>query len=248
MKKTLGIANFAMRPSLEKSMRSKFRRFPIAAIVAINGLVSMAALAEAPREPIQLQANSIKRYLFSTATFPEVQTELNKWGLVFADPMESPPAGQIMRIKGTGASGISSHYVVENVAGQFHVYNERRRPQHPVSPLPYVQQDVVFNTPDPQVSPVGTLTYPTGGGTFPGVVLIAGSGAHTRDAGMSLHKTLLVLADHLTRQGFAVLRYDKRGVGLTGGKPHPESTTYDNAVDVLAAVRFLKRQAHVNPA
>jgi uncharacterized protein len=62
---------------------------------------------------------------------------------------------------------------------------------------------------------------------------------------MSLHKTLAVLADHLTRQGFAVLRYDKRGVGLTGGKRHPDSTTDDYAADALAAVRFLQIQSNV---
>jgi pimeloyl-ACP methyl ester carboxylesterase len=76
-------------------------------------------------------------------------------------------------------------------------------------------------------------------------VLVAGTGAHTRDAGMSLHKTLLVLADRLTRRGFAVLRYDKRGVGLTGGEPHPGSTTDDYAADALAAVRFLKMQPNI---
>jgi pimeloyl-ACP methyl ester carboxylesterase len=65
---------------------------------------------------------------------------------------------------------------------------------------------------------------------------------------MSLHKTLAVLADHLTRQGFAVLRYDKRGVGLTGGKRHPDSTTDDYAADALAAVRFLRIQPNVQAA
>ncbi|MDZ4057243.1 MAG: alpha/beta hydrolase [Polynucleobacter sp.] len=128
------------------------------------------------------------------------------------------------------------------------MYAERKRPQHPVGPLPYVSQDVVFGTPDPAISPVGTLTYPDSGTSFPAVVLVAGTGPHTRDAGMSLHKTLAVLADHLTRQGFAVLRYDKRGVGLTGGALHPGPTTKDYAADALAAVRFLKIQPNIDPS
>jgi pimeloyl-ACP methyl ester carboxylesterase len=64
---------------------------------------------------------------------------------------------------------------------------------------------------------------------------------------MSLHKTLLVLSDHLTRQGFAVLRYDKRGVGLTGGALHPGSTTEEYAADALAAIRYLKLQPNIDP-
>jgi len=65
---------------------------------------------------------------------------------------------------------------------------------------------------------------------------------------VSLHKIFLVLADHLTRQGIAVLRYDKRGVGLSGGNPDPQSTSDDYASDVRAAVRFLKIQPQVDPA
>lgn len=230
-------------------MRSQFWRLLAVIAFATTGFtVSGSASATTPQETLQLQANAIKRYLFSVDTFDAVRAEFQNMKLVIAAPMEAPAAGQAMRVEGTGASGISSHYVVENVGDRFHVYNERRRPQHPVGPLPYVAQDVVFDTPNPQVSPVGTLTYPKGGGSFPGVVLIAGTGAHTRDAGMSLHKTLLVLADHLTRQGFAVLRYDKRGVGLTGGEAHPGSTTDDYAADVLAAVRFMKLQTNVAPS
>jgi pimeloyl-ACP methyl ester carboxylesterase len=149
------------------------------------------------------------------------------------------------RVTGRGRSGLETPYVIEHADGQFHIYAERRRPQHPAAPLPYVTQEVVFDTPNEDVSPVGTLSYPSTGGPFPGVVLLAGSGAHDRDGGMDLHKTLAVLADHLTRQGFAVLRYDKRGVGLTGGELHPASTTDDYAADALAAVRFLKIQPNI---
>ena len=126
---------------------------------------------------------------------------------------------------GTGPRGYPTPYAIDHVRGQFHVYRERRKPQNPIAPLPYVKQDVVFETPDPGVAPVGTLSYPKSRGAFPAVVLVAGTGPHDSDGGMSLRKTLLVLADHLTRKGFAVLRYDKRGVGLTGGQRHPGSTT-----------------------
>lgn len=168
-------------------------------------------------------------------------------GVLLTDALAAPAQGRTVWVTGTGPSGFPAPYRIDHVGGRFHVYAERRRPQHPVAPFPYVSQEVRFKTPDPGVAPVGTLTYPKSSGSFPAVVLVAGTGAHNRDAGMSLHKTLLVLADHLTRQGFAVLRYDKRGVGLTGGERHPGPTTDDYAADALAAVRFLKMQPNIDP-
>lgn len=196
---------------------------------------------------VKLSENSIKRYMFSTADLAGIKTEFDKLKVTITDKQKAPQAGFPTRMTGIGQSGYATPYVVEHTDGRFHVYAERRRPQHPTTPLPYVMQEVVFDTPNPEVSPVGTLSYPKSGGPFPGVVLVAGTGPHDRDAGISLHKTLAVLGDHLTRQGFAVLRYDKRGVGLTGGELHPGSTTDDYAADALAALRFLKMQAIVRP-
>jgi pimeloyl-ACP methyl ester carboxylesterase len=188
---------------------------------------------------------AIKRYMFSTQKVEDIKTEFSKLNVTVTEEWKTPVTGFPVRMKGRGRSGIDTTYLIEHADGRFHVYAERRRPQNPVAPLPYVTQDVVFNTPNPEVAPVGTLSYPSTGGPFPGVVLVAGTGPHDRDGGMSLHKTLAVLSDHLTRQGFAVLRYDKRGVGLTGGARHPNSTTDDYAADALAAVRFLKIQPNV---
>lgn len=207
-----------------------------------------STIPDAAHERAMVTENSIKRYMFSMEAFRTVEAEFGKRRIVFGNAPKAPSAGHTTRATGTGPSGFPTQFMIDHAAGKFHVYAERRRPQHPIGPVPYVSQDVVFDTLDPDVSPVGTLTYPKSGGPFPAVVLVAGSGAHDRNAGMSLHKTLLVLADHLTRQGFAVLRYDKRGVGLTGGQLHPLSTTDDYAADALAAVRFLKLQPNINPA
>ena len=211
--------------------------------------LAFAAIASpvAAQQRSQADPNSIKRYLFSTDTFEAVATEFDRMGVAFADAPQSPAPGRTTWTTGTGPSGFPAPYAIDHVRGRFHVYGERRRPQQPVAPLPYATQDVVFETPDPAVAPVGTLSYPASGGGFPAVVLVAGTGPHDRDGGMSLHKTLLVLADHLTRQGFAVLRYDKRGVGLTGGERHPGSTTDDYVADALAAVRFLQMQPNIDP-
>ncbi|MBZ2208393.1 alpha/beta hydrolase family protein [Massilia soli] len=207
-----------------------------------------AAPPAASAKPGQFSGNTIKRHLFSVDQFAGIQAEFDKRKLRVADAPRVPASGLPMRMTATGGSGIATPLLIEHANGRFHVYAERRRPQHPAAPLPYVSQDVVFDTGNPEVAPVGTLSYPSSAGPFPGVVLVAGSGPHDRDGGMSLHKTMAVLADHLTRQGFAVLRYDKRGVGLTGGNLHPGSTTDDYADDALAAVRFLQIQPQVRSA
>jgi len=97
----------------------------------------------------------------------------------------------------------------------------------------------------------GSLTLPNGKGPFPAVLLIAGSGALDRDEMVSYHKPFLVLADHLTRNGIAVLRVDKRGVGkTTGEKPmgdYSETTLMDLADDVLAGVEYLKSRTEIDP-
>jgi len=182
---------------------------------------------------------TIERFMFSADSFAGIEALFATMKVVFADAPAAPAERGTTRATGTGPSGFAAVYRIDRVDGHFHAYAERRRPQQPVGTLPYVAHDVVFDALQRGVSPVGTLTYPATGGPFPAIVLVAGSGAHTRDGGMSLQRTLAVLADHLSRQGYAVLRYDKRGVGLTGGAAHPGSTTDDYAADALAAVRFL---------
>ncbi|MCA9905300.1 MAG: alpha/beta fold hydrolase, partial [Anaerolineae bacterium] len=53
-------------------------------------------------------------------------------------------------------------------------------------------------------------------------------------------------ADHLTRNGIAVLRYDDRGVGQSGGD-YNASSIYDFAADGEAAIAYLKTRDDINP-
>jgi len=115
------------------------------------------------------------------------------------------------------------------------------RPQHPEPPYPYVTEDVTFVNEDAHITLAGTLTRPKGDGPHPAVVLVSGSGPQNRDSEVFNHKLFHVLADHLTRQGLAVLRYDERGVGDSEGT-FDGATMQDFAGDVAAAVRFLKEQ------
>jgi|SRR5215469_686304 len=60
------------------------------------------------------------------------------------------------------------------------------------------------------------------------------------------HRPFLVLADYLMRKGSAVLRYDKRGVGRSGGN-YAAATTSDFAFDAEAAFSYLRARPEVDP-
>jgi len=111
------------------------------------------------------------------------------------------------------------------------------RPQEPDEPYPYLAEEVVFANDEAGFELAGTLTIPAGDGPFPAVVLISGSGPQDRDEQLAGHRPFLVLADHLTRAGIAVLRYDDRGYGESGGSL--EGTSEDLATDAAAAFTYL---------
>ena len=115
-----------------------------------------------------------------------------------------------------------------------------QRPQEPKPPFPYDVEEVTFE--NGEVTLAGTLTLPTGDGPFPAAILVSGSGPQDRNEEIFEHKPFMVLADHLTRAGIAVLRYDDRGVGQSTGNFDP-ATSEDFMGDALAAVRFLEEDA-----
>ncbi|MFN0009837.1 MAG: alpha/beta hydrolase family protein [Planctomycetota bacterium] len=110
------------------------------------------------------------------------------------------------------------------------------RPQEPKPPFPYDAHEVEFDSAGGTLA--GTLTVPRGEGPFPCVVMVSGSGPQDRDEALMGHRPFLVIADHLTRHGIAVLRYDDRGVGKSTGS-FEKATSDDFAEDALAAVAFL---------
>lgn len=120
-----------------------------------------------------------------------------------------------------------------------------RRPQNPVSPIPYREEAITFSNSMAKVELAGTLTLPKGPGPFPAAILIAGSGPHDRDEALAGHRPFLIIADSLTRNGIAVLRYDKRGIGGSTGSVD-NSTTLDFAADVQAAISYLKSRKEID--
>ncbi|WP_289644395.1 alpha/beta hydrolase family protein [Maribacter aestuarii] len=129
--------------------------------------------------------------------------------------------------------------------GKLKLEAKNNRPQEPVKPYPYNEEEVVFENKEANVSLVGTLTIPKKSGKSPAVILISGSGPQDRDETFANHKLFWIIADHLTRQGIAVLRFDDRGVGKSTGN-FSNATTKDFSTDVVSAVKYLKSRADID--
>jgi pimeloyl-ACP methyl ester carboxylesterase len=118
------------------------------------------------------------------------------------------------------------------------------RPQEPQPPFPYDVEEVTFASGD--VTLAGTLTLPPGDGRAPALLLITGSGPQDRNEEIVGHKPFLVIADHLARAGYAVLRVDDRGVG--GSTGDDAAASYDDLLgDVLTGVALLRDHPRVDP-
>jgi pimeloyl-ACP methyl ester carboxylesterase len=75
--------------------------------------------------------------------------------------------------------------------------------------------------------------------------LISGSGRQNRDGEYSGHKPFLVIADYLSRNGIAVLRFDDRGTAASTGN-FGTATIYDFSKDAEAAVKYLQTRREID--
>jgi len=121
-----------------------------------------------------------------------------------------------------------------------------------ISEYPYHGVEVSYENKPAGITLSGTLTLPSTTTTespFPVAILIAGMGPVDRD-GTNYYgrKPSFVLADHLTKQGIAVLRSDKRGVGKSTGVFDQAVTCQDLADDVLAGIAYLKTRKEIDPS
>ncbi len=115
------------------------------------------------------------------------------------------------------------------------------RPQEPKPPFPYHIEEVSFRNDAARIRLAGTLTYPKRQAIKAKVIMVTGSGAQDRNEELFGHKPFWVIADHLTRRGYAVLRYDDRGVGESEGDFESSSLT-DLVSDADAGLDFLARR------
>jgi pimeloyl-ACP methyl ester carboxylesterase len=111
-----------------------------------------------------------------------------------------------------------------------------------------VEKDVTFQS--GAVTLAGTLTLPqNAAGPVPGVLLLAGSGPVDRNENAPGEKTdvLNTLAGALARAGIGSLRYDKRGIGKSGGTYGTESFE-DLVADAQAAFETLSTEPGIDPS
>jgi len=144
------------------------------------------------------------------------------------------------RIDGNSLAGT---FTQGNASGTFLLTRGVELTAAPTPPPPYREEEVRVSNGD--ITLAGTLTIPAGGGPFPAVVLITGSGPQDRDEDIFGFKVFRTIADHLTRQGVSVYRYDDRGVGSSTGSLNV-ATTADFAGDALAAVGMLRSRPDID--
>lgn len=120
------------------------------------------------------------------------------------------------------------------------------KPQDPQKPYPYAEEEVTYENVADKVKLAGTLTLPPSKTPVPAVLLITGSGAQDRNETVMGHRPFLVLADHLTRGGIAVLRVDDRGIGGSAAGSS-KATSQNYAEDVLAGIAYLKTRKEIDP-
>lgn len=107
-----------------------------------------------------------------------------------------------------------------------------------------IEEEVSFES--NSVKLAGTLARPDSGTSLPGLLLLPGSGQVDRNEN---HKRMRLnvlqdIAVYLANNGIASLRYDKRGVGASGGD-YWKTGFHNNVLDAKAALEFLRAQAGI---
>jgi len=114
------------------------------------------------------------------------------------------------------------------------------------TPFPHFRStDVAFTSSD-GTRLAGTITIPNRvRAPFPVVVLVHGSGPLDRNETIGPNAVFLQLSNALSNAGYAVLRYDKRGNGESGGMD-ARTTRPELLEDIRAAVTFARSYSGIN--
>ena len=115
-------------------------------------------------------------------------------------------------------------------------------------PLPaarYTSRDVSIRAGD-GVTLAGTISMPdAAAAAVPAFVFVHGSGCIDRDETIGPNKVFAQLANALSNGGYAVLRYDKRSCGKSGGTFATRVRLIADARDVIA---YLRAQPGIDPS
>ncbi len=123
------------------------------------------------------------------------------------------------------------------------------RPQTPLPPYPYGSEDVRYVNSAAHVMLAATLTVPAGKGPHPAMIVVGDHDAQDRDGSLAGHRPWLVLADHLAREGIAVLRAEPRGLAAHDvTTPPPNATIGDLESDTQAGLSFLRGRKDIDTA
>ncbi len=109
------------------------------------------------------------------------------------------------------------------------------------------QNDEQVRIPENGFTLAGTLSKPAQptASPLPVVVLVSGSGPNARDELVAGIPILGQLAGTIADAGFAVLRYDKRGVGQSGGRAESAGVP-DYVEDLRGALKFLSERKDID--
>jgi pimeloyl-ACP methyl ester carboxylesterase len=206
----------------------------------LSGLAAGAELRVyvAPQGEIKLTVRDVTPGQYQT---PAGVVTTNRYSIAFHNPAGELPAevsvddkGRLARLEIPSATLLVARQDLASVA---------TRVQTARNPT-----DADVRIPSSGFSLAGTLTTPpeaAGRMRSPAVVLVAGSGPVERDAVLFGIPIFAQLAGDLARRGFIVLRYDKRGVGQSGGRVETV-TLREYADDVIAAVKWLEKRKGVD--
>lgn len=92
-----------------------------------------------------------------------------------------------------------------------------------------------------------TTTSPaaTASAKLPAIVLVGGTSQSDRDEGANGVPVFGHLSGDLAKAGFFVVRYDKRGIGQSGGRPEA-ATLSDYAEDAVSVVEWLRKRKDID--
>lgn len=158
----------------------------------------------------------------------------------FVFPVPGAPATFAGVVRGDSITG---KFRQAGITAPFHLARGAAPTAAADSTVSYVMEEV--RVPSGNATLAGTLSHPRGAGPWPALVTVSGSGASNRDENVLGFKPFAVLADHLTRNGIAVLRCDDRGVGGSTGK-FSGATSRDFADDLRASIRFLASRKDID--